>query len=348
MKQKSMAALTWLLLLILAVSGCMDNEGKGSAKKLYVAGWLFLNDGLTTFANNVEIFSEINPVWYNILSGGRTSKNTNIASKDTVMSLARANNVKVVPTIQNTYPGGAEVVRRVLSDPMLRTRHIQDLVNLVISPENDFDGIDIDYEDMSQRDTWIFTAFIRELSMELVKYNKLLSVCVYYKADNSTKYGQYWPDLIQYVDTLKVMAYNCHYSSSRPGPICPVAWLQKTMDYAKGLPGANDKIVIGLPLYGFDWVKGSSAKARAVTYKEIQRMMRRYGINSNRIGWDNGESYFTYRESGRNHIVYFQDSVALWERLNLVAKYRDVVKGVTFWQLGGEDPEIWNEGKQHL
>ncbi|HEY8464094.1 MAG TPA: glycosyl hydrolase family 18 protein, partial [Bacillota bacterium] len=310
------AYLVLLLSAVLVLAGCAGDDSDDASKKLYLAGWLYLQEGIKTFSDNVEIFSEINPVWYNILAGGRISHNANLAYKAEIMNLARANNVKVLPTIQNTYPGGAEVVRKVLSSPVLCSRHIQDLVNLVISPENDFDGIDIDYEDLSQRDTGIFSAFVCKLSTELSKYGKLLSVCVYYKSDHSSKYGQYWPELIQYVDTLKVMAYNCHYSSSRPGPICPLQWLQGTLDYAKELPNAKDKIIIGLPLYGFDWVKNSGARARAVTYKEIQRLMRRYAINTNKIGWDNGESYFTYSEGGRNHIVYFQDSIALWERLN--------------------------------
>lgn len=343
MKRKVFLGL--LLLLGLLVSGCSEFSGSGGAK-LYVSGWLYLNEGVKTFTQHINVFSEINPVWYNILSGGRISRNANISQKPTIMALARANNVKVLPTIQNTYAGGAEVVRRVLEDPLKRKAHILDLVNLVTSPDNDFDGIDIDYEEMSQADTKLFSLFISELGTEMARYNKLLSVCVYYKSDNSSRYGQYWPDLVPFVDTLKVMAYNCHYSSSKPGPICPVKWLQETIEYAKQLPDAKDKIVIGLPLYGFDWVRNSGERARAVTFKEIQRIMRRYKISQNKIGWDNGESFINYWESGRSHVVYFQDSVALWERLNLVARYKGVVRGVTFWQLGGEDPEVWEEGKR--
>jgi spore germination protein len=330
----------WLLLLFL-VAGCFESL----KTPIYVAGWLYLNEGLKTFSNNVAVFDEINPVWYNLRASGVITENSNISVKANLLQLARLGKVKVVPTIQNTYAGGGEAVRKIISDPAARRRHIRDLVNLLIRNINDYDGIDIDYEDLSESDAPAFAAFIRELGTQLAGINKLLSVCVYYKSGDSKKYGQYWPELIDYVDSLKVMAYNFHYAGSPPGPVCPLKWLQGTLEYARAIPGANRKILIGLPLYGFDWIRPSNEKARAVTYQDIQRIMRRYGVSPTKIGWDNGESYFTYRKSGESHIVYFQDSLAIWERCNLVTQYRDAVKGVTFWQLGGEDPEIWKLAK---
>jgi spore germination protein len=341
---KRRIGLLGMLLIGLMVAGC--SRTSNLKPPIYVAGWLYIDEGLNTFYNNIGVFNEINPVWYNILHGGAITENTNIVAKSSLVQMAKLNGVKVIPTIQNTYAGGGEAVRKIIADPVLRAHHIQDIVNLMVCNINDYDGIDIDYEELSESDASAFSAFIRELSMRLAGFDKLVSVCVYYKANNSRKYGQYWPELIEYVDTLKVMAYNYHYSSSGAGPICPAKWLQDCLEYARLLPGAKDKIVIGLPLYGYDWIKNCTGKARAVTYKDIQRLMRRYAISPAKIGWDNGESYFTYRESGKSHIVYFQDSVAIWERYNLVVRYRDAVKGVTFWQLGGEDPEIWNLAKR--
>jgi spore germination protein len=338
---KRRIGLAGILLIGLLLTGCARSDGD-LKRPVYVAGWLYLDDGLKTFYNNSNVFDEINPVWYNILAGGRITENANIAAKNNLVQMAKLNKVKVIPTIQNTYVGGGEAVRRIINNPLLRARHIQDLVNLVVRNINDYDGIDIDYEELAECDAPAFSAFIRELGMKLAVYDKLLSVCVYYKANHSKKYGQYWPELIQYVDTMKVMAYNYHYSSSVPGPICPTKWLRACLDYARLLPEAKEKIVIGLPLYGYDWVKNSCGKARAVMFKDIQRLMRRYGISPTKIGWDDGESYFNYWQSGKCHLVYFQDNVAIWERYKLVTQYLDAVKGVTFWQLGGEDPEIWS------
>jgi spore germination protein YaaH len=41
--------------------------------------------------------------------------------------------------------------------------------------------------------------------------------------------------------------------------------------------------------------------------------------------------------------VYFQDATALAKKLKLIAGYREVVKGVIFWDLGGEDQLAWAE-----
>jgi spore germination protein len=340
----------WVLCIILLsglmLGGCSSSRVAEEIAPVYVAGWLYLDDGLNTFYNNIGVFNEINPVWYNILRGGMITENTNIAAKTNLVQMAKLYGVKVIPTIQNTYAGGGEVVRKIINNPVLRARHVRDLVDLMIRNINDYDGIDIDYEELAESDAPAFSAFIRELSLKLAAFDKVVSVCVYYKSSNSRRYGQYWPELIEYVDTLKVMVYNYHYSTSRAGPICPTKWLQGCLEYARLLPGAKDKIIIGLPLYGYDWNKYGTGKARGVTYKDIQKLMRRHAISPDKIGWDNGESYFTYWEAGRSHIVYFQDNIAIWQRYNLVVQYRDAVKGITFWQLGGEDPEIWNLTKK--
>jgi spore germination protein YaaH len=55
----------------------------------------------------------------------------------------------------------------------------------------------------------------------------------------------------------------------------------------------------------------------------------------------NVEPYFIYEEAGKKHIVYYQDAAATRARLELISKYRHLVKGITFWRLGDEDPEIW-------
>jgi spore germination protein len=330
----------------LFIVGCED--GIIITQKLYISAWMMQSQGLNSFQTNAALFNEINPVWHNVLSGSKTVSNVfdgKEQEKLIVTMLAREKGIKLVPTIQNTYPGGNEAVRKIISSPDLRARHIREIVNLVINSASNYDGIDIDYEELADSDTIAFSAFIRELGMELSKFDKLLSVCVYPKSNNSKKYGQSWPELINYVDSLKVMSYNYHWSTSKPGPICPVPWLRATLEYAKTLPDAKDKIIIGLPLYGYDWVVNSNEKAQAVFSDDARKLMLRYKISQNKLGWDNGEPFFNYFHpgSGKNHIVYFQDRMALWERINLISHYRDGVKGVTFWQLGGEDPELWAE-----
>jgi spore germination protein len=100
---------------------------------------------------------------------------------------------------------------------------------------------------------------------------------------------------------------------------------------------------MGLPFYEIDW----GSQGREVMYQDAIGILSQYPYaNYNRDPMDpskNTELHFTYNKSGTNHTVYFQDRVALWERLKLINQYHDIVKGVSFWHLGGEYPSNWDE-----
>ena len=50
-----------------------------------------------------------------------------------------------------------------------------------------------------------------------------------------------------------IMAYDFHHAGSEPGPVAPITDVRRTVEFAiRYVP--RRKIIIGVPLYGYDWI----------------------------------------------------------------------------------------------
>lgn len=332
--------------------------------KLYVSAWFAPFDitrGLQSFTEHTNDLNEINPVWYNLnpsyYQPGSEPFITNLFQKGPIETLAKTNGVKLVPTIQNwgTTNFDPKVISRIINNPVDRYEHVREILELVI--ENEYDGIDIDYENLSVTDMEEFSAFIRELGTALHDHGKLLSIALHPKTTTEANWSgpgaQDWVVMAQYADELKIIVYDFHWISYHAGPISPLDWLRDVLEYAATIPEAKGKIIIGLPLYGYDW--GPEGIAKALTYNDTVKLMTERNIYSAsrehvddsddfcRFYTDNNEPHFQYQLDGATHTVYFQDVEAIERRVAIIKQYPGLVKGVAFWRLGGESPEMWTK-----
>lgn len=359
--------LIWIL-LIFWISGCQVSKPgsislpeNSSPNSIYISSWLAnydLQRGYDSFINHIGVFDEINPVWYNLNPSYFTTGQSPILGGDqsALLSTARGSGVKVLPTIQNFGTSNFDpvVIHQIIANSTSRTKHVSEIVALVL--DRGFDGIDIDYENLYASDKALFSAFVSELGQALAGHGKLLSVTVYAKTTGTESWNgpgaQDWPELVKYADTLKVMVYDYHWASFHAGPICPVDWLRDVLAYAGKVPGIAGKVMIGLPFYGIDWPAG--AGGREMMYTEAMNLVNQ-GITSSISRsnvdhssnpycgsyFENVEPHFTYTKNNVIRTVYFQDAFALQQRIAIINQYRDIVKGITFWRLGGDDPAGW-------
>jgi spore germination protein YaaH len=284
-----------------------------------------------TLAANADVIDEIDFAWYTLEDGGRIE-----GSIQSVQALqtAREAGLRVVPSIANAG-FNRDVVLAAISDPASRTRHVQELARL--AEDNDFDGLDIDYESLADEDREVFTLFVEELAAALHANGRLLSIAVHAKTDDAGTWGgpaaQDWVRLGAAVDEFKIMTYDYHWSTSEAGPIAPLDWVDAVLTYAATVV-PPEKTWMGVHFYGYDWV-GSAAESL-----EWQQIIKRAERNGAAIQRDQpGEAWFTY-DDGR-HTVYFADAAALAERLAFVAERHPQIAGIAIWRLGGEDPGNW-------
>jgi spore germination protein YaaH len=285
-----------------------------------------------TLLNNADVLDEVNFFWYTLGADGGIEGGV-MASQ--AVQAARAAGLRIVPSIVN---GGfdAQRVSLVVNDPARRAQHIQDILALV--RDNDYDGIDIDYESLDPADRDAFSQFIEELALALHEEGKLLSIAVHAKTDDAGAWGgaaaQDWARLGAAVDAFKIMTYDFHNGASEAGPIAPLDWVDAVLSYAATVV-PPEKTWMGVPVYGYNW---TGSRAQSLNWRQSLQLAEQQGAQGQRDA-ASGELAFSY-DDGR-HTVWFNDGETLAGRLALLRDKHPNVAGIAIWPLGGEDPANW-------
>lgn len=307
-------------------------------RRLQVSAWMPYWDrarvraSFTTYAANLD---EVNFFWYKVQPTGSLGAFPG-AEDPALLAVARTHNLRVLPTITNDFDGSR--VAALLSDQETRTVHLQAIVSLV--EHMDYDGIDVNYEALPVDARDDFTAFIEALAAELHARDKLLSLVVHPKTNDKGTWdgprAQDWLSLGAVVDEFKVMTYDYHWNASLPGPIAPLDWTDEVMAYARQTV-PPDKIWMGLPFYGYDWV---GREGKGLVWATAEALIRHRSPITRRDP-SSGELYFSYAVDDTQHTVYIPDAKAIALKMRRVWLRHPDIAGVAIWRLGGESPEHW-------
>lgn len=287
---------------------------------------------LTSIQMNAGAVDEANPVWYSWNADGTIAKNWNAENATWRAAMTGAT---LIPTIQNVVAKSfsASAVETMLATSASREAHAAAIVQLVST--NAFDGIDVDYERVPASSRANFTAFVTTLGAKLHGAGKKLSVTVYAKTADVTWNGagaEDWAAIAGVADSVKIMAYDYHYSTSGAGAITPLDWLDKVVTYAEStIPRA--KIIVGLPWYGYDW---SSSGGATASYASAMQVAQNNGVAVDHDA--NGEATYTYN----GHTVFFEDASSYAKKVELIKQKHGNVAGFAHWCVGIEDPGVWN------
>ena len=277
--------------------------------------------------------SESNPGWYYANADGTiTITSSGIDSR----LRAALSGTELVPTIKNYVNGSFDgaMMETIVASSTLREKHAEAIAQLAVV--NAYDGIDVDYERMSAASKSNFTAFVNLLASKLHASGKKLSVTVYPKTSDADTWSgpgaQDWSAIGAAADSVKIMAYDYHWSTSAAGPIAPLAWLANVATYAgRTLP--SGKAIMGLPWYGYDWL---GTRGTGVTFAQATAKAQSAGAT---IARDvNGELTYTY--SGRT--VFFQDATSYQKKIDAILAANPAIGGFAHWRVGAEDPATWD------
>jgi spore germination protein YaaH len=258
-----------------------------------------------------------------------------------VTQWVRDRRIKIQPRFNCQRPAA---LRAIFTNPAARAQLIRNLVDVAVS--NDYDGINLDFEAGAPQDRDSLTAFVADLAAALHGAGRLLSLDVSAKfADDLTHPRSAFFDyamLSRYADSIFVMSWGLHWSTSASGPTAPADWLTKIFDYVAEQPN-KQKFFIGQPLYGFDWPAGGGPANRgtALSYDGIQALIARWGAQPT-LDPVAQEMTFTYTDDkGVHHEVWYVDGPTL------NARYEKALArglgGVGVWRLGQEDPGFWSQ-----
>lgn len=304
-----------------------------------VGGWIpywLQTQAFRSVQNHPDMFQNLSPFWYEVKASGEIIKYPG-AEDNSILSFARIQGIKIIPLITNAF--SSEQISAVLNDPIIRQYHVNNIVKLL--RQFNYDGIDINYENLFVSDREIFVIFLQELKIALAAIGKQLIVTVHAKPDPfgdwSGSEAHDYLGIGQAGDAVRIMGYDFHWSGSEPGPIAPADWIDRVLAYAvTTIP--KSKIVLGVPTYGYDWPLELGQVGRGITYSYALSTARRY--NTPIIEDIQQGPHFIYRANEVVHEVWFIDATSFAPLLDLVNKYD--IKGIVIWYLGAEDPKIYD------
>lgn len=335
-------ALFFLFSRFLITGHAEEQKMESSSGRPIVAAWLPGWSQTVSFGslkNNAEVFDEIMPFWYDMNVSGEVvtvqGKDDSGVSDEEVLDFCKKNGIKVIPLISNEF--NPFIVHKVINDEGLRKKHIENIKRTVI--ENNYDGIEIDYENLLGRDRDSFSLFIEELASALHKENKVLAIAVHPKTSCPGTWdgpiSQDWDRIGKSVDEARIMTYDCHWSSSEAGAIAELPWVEEVVSFAvTKIP--KEKIMLGVPNYGYDWIE---TWGKGVHYEDVTALVKQHNAE---IKWDDRAKapYFEYDENGVKRQVWFENEKSVVLKMDIAKKYG--IKGVAVWVMSGrENPEFW-------
>ncbi|GAA2775869.1 glycosyl hydrolase family 18 protein [Saccharopolyspora taberi] len=338
-------------LLLVVVMAIPRQSGPEPPGPLVVASLPFWNlaNGTSTVVRNDEAVNEVSPWMYGLGEDSRlTIQYSPVQATEVAGHLQRLREAKIpiVPSLANITNGewSYEPVARMLHDPEKMRRHVIEIVELV--KRENYDGIDIDYENLKAGDREVFTRFVTELGTALHGSGKRLSVAVFAKTTDAgydeRNVAQDYVAIGRVADQVRLMAYDYHWATSPPGPVAPVGWVRDVLRYATtAIP--RDRIVLGIPLYGYDW---SGGNATSVTWLQAFRLATEHRAQT---AYDPATQspWFRYTDAqGRPHEVWFENSVS--SKAKFEAARGSGIRGVYLWMYGYEDAGTWPELRNSL
>lgn len=271
-----------------------------------------------------------------------------------MQALAKVNHTKLMPLVGNTN-FDRKKVHQFLDDEEAQERAILSI--LQICKENQYYGIQVDFEGMSFTKKDLFTKFYKKLADTLHKNNFKISIAIVPKLTdenpkNAYLTGKYagWTGVYDYKalsqnsDFVTIMAYDEHGVVTTPGPTAAYSWDEAIIKLAlKDIPA--EKLSLGIPWYSFYWYttkpidKPLKSTAVEVNYQDALRILNDHSATLN---WNNIDKihYAMFMSHFLYSYLFVEDVDSFAAKINLVKKYH--LRGISNWYLGAEDPRVWS------
>lgn len=205
-------------------------------------------------------------------------------------------------------------------------------------------GVQIDFENIPDGDRDAYTEFLRRLKAVLQQRNMTLSIAAAAKTrDTRTGWGGAtdYAAIGQIVDHVYIMAYDEHWRGGEPGPVASLGWVENVIRYATGVIPAQ-KIVLGLPFYGYDWTAEPGKGTGTNKAFGAARMSRRMTEYAAKVIWDPvaGENKATFQNDDGERIAWYPDHRSVDAKLRLAYQYN--LRGIAIWRVGFEPDDWWH------
>ena len=294
------------------------------------------NAYFTDAVANVSGVNVISPTWFYLQD---TQGNiADISSADYVKQ-AHDKGMKVWGLIDNFT---ADVST---TDTLSQLSSRQNIISQLMSAaeKTGLDGINVDFESLSEDAGPHFLEFLRELSIECHKNNLVVSVDNPVPEDFTSHYDRKEQGLV--VDYIIIMGYDEHYVGSDAGSVASLPWVEQgVQDTVTEV--TPERTILAIPFYTRLWkTAGGAVTSEAIGMDEAQNVL---SANAVEPVWDGsvGQNYATFEQDNSTYQIWLEDAQSIAEKVKLIPKYN--LAGVAQWKLGFENSSIWQTISDNL
>ncbi|MBU3027923.1 glycosyl hydrolase family 18 protein [Zobellia galactanivorans] len=252
---------------------------------------------------------------------------------------AKANNVKILVSIGGFgfYPGrDTRIFTNVIGDDTKRSKLVQNINTFI--RDNQLDGIDINYQELigggetvDNTETNKLLPFFRELREALPSESLITSYVTGSYEWAAYHFRDITAEMASVLDFISVMSFDNlgSWPESALGPHSSITDAQNALNRYIEFGAPKSKLVLGLPLYGRDFLTASGGVAQVITYADIVSL------------YSPTESEFMEGNVNRDgHNIFFDSQEIVSQKVNYVKD--NEFRGITLWKLGQDtsDPNL--------
>lgn len=298
--------------------------------------------GLTTIA----------PTWFHVadVDGNLES----IASAEYV-NYAHQANIEVWAAIRD-FDGGINSYDEsyaLLSYTSKREKLINQLISEALRVG--IDGINVDFEKISNECGDHYIQFIRELSVRCRQNGLVLSVDNYVPKGYNMQYNRKEQGVV--ADYVVIMGYDEHFGGSPvAGPVSSYDFVKEGIEETlKEVPA--EKVISGIPFFTRLWEETPKTEEEIAAAAGTDEAEYTTNVTSQALGmsaakkkveeadvetsWDEDaqQNFATWESEGVTYKIWLEDEQSIEPKLQLMKD--NGLAGTAAWALGQESPEIW-------
>ncbi len=316
------------------------------------------NEGVLQCIAESQGLTTIAPTWFHVkdVEGNLDS----IASSDYV-NYAHQSNIEVWAAIRD-FDGGISSFDESY-ELLSRTSRRENLINQLIAEalQVGVDGINVDFEMISDECGEHFIQFIRELSVRCRQNGIILSIDNYVPKGFNMQYNREEQGIV--ADYVIIMGYDEHYGGSpEAGSVSSYNYVKEGIEETLTEVPA-EKIISGIPFYTRLWSETPKTEQELTEQQGTDAAEYAMNVTSEALGmsearnridaigvqaaWDEEtkQNFATWESDGVTYKIWLEDAQSIEQKLKLMKDNK--LAGTAAWALGQEDSDIWKLIQQY-
>lgn len=310
------------------------------------------NGNILEMIANTKGLTTLSPTWFTVAD---TDGNINSLASSQYVNYAHQSDIEVWALVRD-FDGGIDSYEEsyeLLSHTSSRENLINQLMAEVL--KNDIDGINLDFEKISQECGEHYIQFVRELSLKCRQNGIILSVDNYVPKGYNAHYNL--EEQGKMVDYVIIMGYDEHYSGSyESGPVASLQFAKTGIeDTLKVVP--EEKVISGVPFFTRLWKEVPKTESELAAQEGTEAAEYPMKVTSVAYGMSAAEqvianagaeivvdeatnqNYAEWQEGNATYKIWLEDETALEAKLKLIKEYN--LAGNAAWRLGFERESTW-------